>query len=83
MTQPTISEMIDFLKREAINQNFRDNLKNATGDSGLIDDLGADSLDWPELWLSLEDEYEVTIPLDGLTACATLADVHALLVLVD
>ena len=39
------------------------------------DDLGADSLDWFELVMALEEEYDVEIPSDDLTELNTVEDV--------
>ena len=41
----------------------------------IIDDLGADSLDIVEMFMTLEEEFEITIPDDKVIELKTVADV--------
>ena len=80
MLKPTFEEMMSFLQEKAINPDLRESLKKATRDSCLIEDVGADSLDWEEIKLCLEDEYDVDISQESLAHCVTLAEIYNLLV---
>ena len=44
-------------------------------ESKIIEDLGADSLDMVEMLMSLEDEFEVSIPDEEAGNIKTVADV--------
>lgn len=46
-----------------------------TMDSNLLDDLKADSLDMMELVMSLEDEYNLSVPDDVLLSIRTVRDI--------
>ena len=48
-----------------------DSLKN---DTGLQDDLGADSLDVVDLLMSIEDEFEIEIPDEEIENIRTVGD---------
>ena len=41
----------------------------------IIDDLGADSLDIVEMFMTLEEEFEITIPDDKVVELKTVGDV--------
>jgi len=45
-----------------------------TGDSGIAEDLGADSLDVVELLMAIEDEFGVEIPDDEIENIKTVDD---------
>lgn len=45
-----------------------------------IEDLGLDSFDRIELWLSLEEEFKIDIPEDQMRSCVTLGNLLDLLV---
>ena len=40
-------------------------------DTSLRDDLGADSLDYVELWMAFEEEYGLSIPEEEAGKCQT------------
>ena len=44
----------------------------------LIEELGADALDIVEFSLELEEEFDVTLPEDGLNACESVGDYRKL-----
>ncbi len=44
-------------------------------DAKIIDDLGADSLDIVEMFMTLEEEFEITIPDDKVVELKTVGDV--------
>ncbi len=46
-----------------------------TMESNLLDDLKADSLDMMELVMSLEDEYNLSVPDDVLLSIRTVRDI--------
>lgn len=50
-----------------------------TGDSNIIDDLGADSLDLVEILMELENELNITISDDDALKLKTVNDVVAFL----
>jgi len=50
-----------------------------TLESGIRKDLGADSLDILQLLLTVEEEYEITIPDEKLATFDTVGDVVAYL----
>lgn len=49
--------------------------ENITMDSGIMDDLGADSLDIVDLVMAIEDEFEVEIPDEQIESIKTVGDV--------
>lgn len=53
------------------------NIKEEKLDSNakIIDDLGADSLDIVEMFMTLEEEFEITIPDDKVIGLKTVGDV--------
>jgi len=48
---------------------------NITRETSLQDDLGADSLDAVELIMSIEDQFEVSIPEDISSNLKTVGDI--------
>ena len=44
-------------------------------ESGVVKDLGADSLDVVELLISLEDDYGISIPEDDIVNVKTVQDI--------
>ncbi len=45
-----------------------------TGDTSIINDLGADSLDVVDLLMSIEDEFEVEVPDEEIENIKTVED---------
>ena len=60
---------------EVLAQQFEVDPESISMDTNLIDDLGADSLDVVELIMSVEDEFEVTIPDDNAVNLVTVAKI--------
>ncbi len=46
-----------------------------TLDANFVDDLGADSLDAVELIMSIEDEFEISVPEDDAKGMKTVGDI--------
>lgn len=46
-----------------------------TDDAKIIDDLGADSLDIVEMFMALEEEFEITIPDEKVVELKTVKNV--------
>lgn len=46
-----------------------------TPESEVVKDLGADSLDVVELLMTLEDEYNITLPEDDVESIKTVQDI--------
>ncbi len=46
-----------------------------TIESGIIEDLGADSLDVIEMLMTLEDEYGITIPDEEISTVKTIGQI--------
>ncbi len=46
-----------------------------TPESEVVKDLGADSLDVVELLMTLEDEYNITLPEDEIESIKTVQDI--------
>ena len=70
--------MIEMLK-ERIADLLNIDPSEITADTDLKEDLGADSLDLFELAVSLQDEYDVEIPIEKLVDMHTVGDVVAYL----
>nr|WP_229833773.1 acyl carrier protein [Streptomyces xantholiticus] len=51
-----------------------------TPDASLVDDLGADELDMVELFMAMEDEFEIEIPEEPVKGVVTVRGlVHAVM----
>ncbi len=61
--------------REIINGTLSCGEDIITMDASLIDDLGADSLDAVELCMSIEEEFDITIPEDKISDLKTVKDI--------
>ncbi len=70
--------MIEMLK-ERIADLLNIDPSEITADTDLKEDLGADSLDLFELAVSLQDEYDIEIPIEKLVDMHTVGDVVAYL----
>ena len=46
-----------------------------TAEANIVDDLGADSLDFVDLVMSLEDEFNVEIPDEDVEGIKTVGDI--------
>lgn len=61
--------------REIINSTLSCGEDVITMDASLIDDLGADSLDAVELCMTIEEEFDITIPEDKIAELKTVKDI--------
>lgn len=55
------------------------NAAEINGDSSLIDDLGADSLDTVDLIMSIEEEFDIEVPDGKAEALSTVNDICELI----
>ena len=69
-------EIFERLKKMIEEQlNSEDATVTVRPDSGIIDDLGADSLDVVELIMSIEDEFDVEISDEAVESFTTVEDI--------
>jgi acyl carrier protein len=61
--------------KEIINSTLSCGEDIITMEASLIDDLGADSLDAVELCMTLEEEFDITIPEDKIADLKTVKDI--------
>ena len=61
--------------KEIINSTLSCGEDVITLEASLIDDLGADSLDAVELCMTLEEEFDITIPEDKIADLKTVKDI--------
>lgn len=47
-----------------------------TADSRFVEDLGADSLDFLEIVMSVEDEFGIKVPVEDVKDIATVKDAY-------
>ena len=65
--------VFDKIKDALVNQLEVDPEK-ISGDTLIIEDLGADSLDIMELMMAMEEEFNITIPDEGIQDVKTVND---------
>jgi len=75
MENPEMTEKDDIAERvrKIITEHL--GVDEAPDDKGIIDDLGADSLDQVELVMALEVEFDIEIPDDDFEEAITVGDV--------
>lgn len=61
--------------KEIINSTLSCGEDVITMEASLIDDLGADSLDAVELCMTIEEEFDITIPEDKIAELKTVKDI--------
>ena len=61
--------------KELIAQQLNKSIDDITDDKEIVKDLGADSLDVVEMLMSLEEEFNVTVPEDEAVNIKTVADI--------
>ncbi len=66
--------LIDNVK-ELIAQQLNKSVEEITEDKEIVKDLGADSLDVVEMLMSLEEEFEVTVPEEEAVNIKTVGDI--------
>lgn len=65
--------------QEALAKQLRLPKEKILPESGITDDLGADSLDVLQLLMTIEEEMGITIPDEALAKFGTVADITAYL----
>ena len=60
--------------RSLISERFDVEEDKITCDTDIVEDLGVDSLDIAELLLTLEDEFDITIPEEDIAKLKTVGD---------
>lgn len=55
-------------------EQFEIDEEDITLNSDLVDDLGADSLDFVDLVMSIEDEFEIEVPDEAIEEIRTVDD---------
>ncbi len=59
---------------EILAQQLRIDKNKITGSTNIATDLGADSLDLVEILMSLEEEFNVSIPDEAIPSIVTVSD---------
>ena len=60
--------------KKILSEQFDVEEDRINGDTSIINDLGADSLDVVDLLMSIEDEFEVEVPDDEIENIKTVED---------
>lgn len=60
---------------ELISEKLSKNKDEIKMESRLVEDLGADSLDFVELIMAFEDEFNITLPDDDVSKLKTIGDI--------
>lgn len=60
--------------RSLISERFDVDEDKITRETNIVDDLGVDSLDIAELLLTLEDEFNISIPEEDIANLKTVGD---------
>lgn len=66
--------MIDKVK-EVLSKQLRISADKIDNDAGIMEDLGADSLDVVEMLMTIEDQFGVTIPDEDVVQLRTVRDI--------
>lgn len=61
--------------KEIIAEQLNVDVSEINMETSFKDDLGADSLDLFELVMALEEEYDIELPAEELSAIATVEDI--------
>ena len=70
--------LIDNVK-ELIAQQLNKSVEEITEDKEIVKDLGADSLDVVEMLMSLEEEFNITVPEEDAVNIKTVGDIVKLI----
>ena len=65
--------------KELISQQLNKPIEEITEDKEVVKDLGADSLDVVEMLMSLEEEYDITVPEEDAVNIKTVGDIVKLI----
>ncbi len=60
--------------QEIIATQFDKEIEDITMDTDIQEDFGADSLDIVDLLMTIEDEFDITIPDEDVTEMKTVSD---------
>ncbi|MBO4594142.1 MAG: acyl carrier protein [Clostridia bacterium] len=71
--------MADNKIRELIAEQLNKKVEDVTDDKEIVKDLGADSLDVIEMLMSLEEEYNITVPEEDVVNIKTVGDIIKLI----
>ena len=71
--------MADHKIRELIAEQLNKKVEDVTDDKEIVKDLGADSLDVIEMLMSLEEEYNITVPEEDVVNIKTVGDIIKLI----
>lgn len=61
--------------KEMLAKQLNIEVKNIKPTSKIVEDLGADSLDMIEMLMSLEEEFNISVPDDKADGLKTVADI--------
>ena len=60
---------------EVLSKQLRISVDKIDNDAGIMEDLGADSLDVVEMLMTIEDQFGVTIPDEDVVQLRTVRDI--------
>jgi acyl carrier protein len=75
MTDPA-SDDLDTRVRALVADQLGIDIAEVVPGAGILDDLGADSLDVVELVMSLEDAFDIEIPDESVEGLKTIGDLQ-------
>lgn len=70
--------VVDLVK-ELISKQLGKPIEDITEDKEIVKDLGADSLDVVEMLMSLESEFDITVPEEDAVNIKTVGDIVKLI----
>jgi len=65
--------------KELISKQLNRPVEEITDDKEIVKDLGADSLDVVEMLMSLEEEFDITVPEEDAVNIKTVGDIVELI----
>ncbi len=65
--------------KELVAQQLNKSVDEITEDKEVVKDLGADSLDVVEMLMSLEEEFDITVPEEDAVNIKTVGDIVKLI----
>ena len=65
--------------RELIAEQLNKKIEEVTDEKEIVKDLGADSLDVIEMLMSLEEQYNITVPEEDVVNIKTVGDIIKLI----
>lgn len=61
--------------KELISKQLNKDINDVTAEKEIVKDLGADSLDVVEMLMSLEEEFNITVPEEDAVNIKTVGDI--------